>query len=390
MFFHLLTTIVVSLLISGHCWANIDLLKLAKEKKIDFNLSRTCRDFIQSVTPAELKFKELDKYKKKLSEIGLHDYIFYHYTKKNLKKEFTTQKGIWDILYYQFTDDDATDNAVGPALYISANPFSSSEYGKYQAKLELSPNSIVFPGYDQNANAALANIIYGNRYNCETSFLHALILDQNGVDLDLFNDGSQWFGLYNENVILKSEFSIIKDSVTKSILDKKDYDSLIDGNNFEFSDLNADHRMAFRDIVVGVKKKSPQLIQKLLTFAVKSEFFAEDIELMNDYGINVTFKDFMKLDLRHANQLFFKYLKENVLNQNTDFDITNNVHLENISILYHQKTLTAEEISQVLLKQNKLGNISNAINILNIPEIVGSIAKHTKDIGVPQKKWTLS
>jgi hypothetical protein len=207
--------IILSLFLSVSAWSKVDFLKLLKENKQQYNLSRECKEFIQSSTHKTFSMPELQQRSKKLSELFMEDYYF-HYTKspevseilkstikdrKLAHKEILDDGGYAKMLEFQMLNTKALMNMSGVGWYVAANHKSSDGYGHIRVTLTLSPDANYIKPLDLEG---VQEKSVGLQY-CPSSIIQTLLLLENNVDVIFFEESKQWFNLVNDDIILESK-----------------------------------------------------------------------------------------------------------------------------------------------------------------------------------------
>lgn len=144
-------------------------------------------------------------------------------TEPNRKKahEQTLQTGGYkSILNYSFKTNG--DNVAGRGIYLSANPFSSSSYGKTQVKYVLPKDTKTLQMNHDKFNLIIEKFALAQFSSyCASNpqllqVLKTLVLQASGVDLYLYDDPMMWFLLVNEDLI--QETAIIRNQYLRDTI----------------------------------------------------------------------------------------------------------------------------------------------------------------------------
>ena len=213
-------------------FAGTNLLDLLKAGKAAYGLG-TCQTFIQAANHQTLVSSDLQKLVVKAKNSRFVDDYYFHYSNaavlmKALRSDITDRAaaqseiiksgGYQAILQYQMTYSDALSNVSGVGFYIAANPFSSQNYGNNQVALRVDPNANLFDAekYADEYKAALRKIIaqYPAFNNCNDKIQFSLMMNENNIDLALYNVASEWLVVFNEDIFTQSRISYVGTSAS--------------------------------------------------------------------------------------------------------------------------------------------------------------------------------
>ena len=199
--------------------AGTNLLDLYKAGKAQYNTG--CQSFIQSATHDSLKSDAIKKALQPASGFSGFDLYYFHYTNAPQVSQLVQSKSYNAIMEYQMTYSDALSNAAGVGFYLSANPFSSASYGSSQVSFSISPDAKIF---DSTADANTYQSVLRQKIQSEPGFSscagmvqYSLLMNENGADLVYYNRDSQWFVVYNEDILKDSAVTPISGNVLTSM-----------------------------------------------------------------------------------------------------------------------------------------------------------------------------
>ena len=225
----------------------LDLLKAGKAKYSTYS----CQKFIQDADHTTLKSPELLKHVVKLKNFKYLDEYFFHYTNAAIVKTtllsdvkdrgaaqrtIVQNKGYSAILEYQMTYADALSNVKGVGFYVAANPFSSASYGETQLSLKFSQNTNIIDAVAKAAEISKAiaevNKVKPEFASCGDDLIFSLMMNENGIDIALYDYDSDWLVMFNEDVIVESKVTDIPSKgntdIMKKIIENGDTAALIE------------------------------------------------------------------------------------------------------------------------------------------------------------------
>ena len=225
-----------TLLFAFSARADLNLFDLIRDGKHRYALNENCKSFFNNEeNRKKLHSQAFQDEIQPLEELGFDPYYF-HYTTDQTKEKLKTfsiiddesinqESGFKDILKHQMTYYDALSNAAGTGYYISANPFSSANYGNEQILLTVKQTAKVYDTTDKTKrkiyDSEMSRLWTVTSLNeCPAKLIMSLLMDKNGVDLWYYNKNYQWFSVFNEDIFEDS--SILKiGSEHRSLITKK-------------------------------------------------------------------------------------------------------------------------------------------------------------------------
>lgn len=144
----------------------------------------------------------------------LKHYYFFHYTNYAYSNQDTLLRDQDIFTYYKKRDLSGFGyNSFGASLYISNDPYSSREFGKYLVRLRLSPDTVILHqkdflaiNWDKIENHLPSEI----RQNCRFEELKPIIVEDSGIDVvkyvNYYGD-DLWLQLLNSRSVLESKFT---------------------------------------------------------------------------------------------------------------------------------------------------------------------------------------
>lgn len=133
--------------------------------------------------------------------------VFFHYSKAEVLIDvLKAQDGLESIMKHAYASTG--DNVAGNGFYLAGNPFSSKRYGPIQVSLKINPKARTLQLNIDDFINFVGNLSESERlsYICRDqaltrSLLQTLVLQENGVDLYLYDDPMMWYLLLNEDVV---------------------------------------------------------------------------------------------------------------------------------------------------------------------------------------------
>ncbi|MBC77949.1 MAG: hypothetical protein CME64_18230 [Halobacteriovoraceae bacterium] len=225
-----------TLLFAFSARADLNLFDLIRDGKHRYSINYYCKSFFsKEENRKKLHSQAFQDEIQSLEELGFDPYYF-HYTRSQTKKKLKTfsiihdasinkENGFRDILKHQMTYYDALSNAAGTGYYISANPFSSANYGNEQILLTVKQTAKVYDTTDKTKkkiyDSEMSRLWTVTSLNeCPAKLIMSLLMDENGVDLWYYSKNSQWFSVFNEDIFEDSSILNIG-SEYSSLITKK-------------------------------------------------------------------------------------------------------------------------------------------------------------------------
>ena len=231
-----LATALTLILTSYGAWSGTNLLDLLKAGKAKYS-TVGCQKFLQKADHTTLKSAELKRLAVPLKNFKYLDDYFFHYTnapivadalQSKISDRIAAQKviiakgGYKSIMEYQMTYSDALSNVKGVGFYVAANPFSSTSYGDTQLALRFSQNANILDVTTKNTEVAkvLAEKIKAipEFYGCGADLQFSLLMNENGIDVALYENSSEWLVVFNEDIIVQSRVTKLSAKSNISIM----------------------------------------------------------------------------------------------------------------------------------------------------------------------------